>query len=89
MANAFIAKEYGAIERKLKNNEYKGFSEFEREVKLFQSYFLETGPNGPNKRVVINEFLQKALIEASNYFVRSNKQELEFQHQLAQYVFLY
>lgn len=75
-------KEYGAIERKLKNNEYKSFHDFERDVKLFHSYFLENGPNGPNKRVIISEFLQKALYDGANLFIRGAKQESEFQQTL-------
>jgi len=60
-SSAFIIREFGGIERKLKNNEYKTFQDFERELKLFHSYFLENGPNGPNKRLIIYEFLQKSI----------------------------
>ena len=77
-------KEYTGIERKLKNNEYKAYNEFERDIRFFQSYFLENGPNGPNKRVIINEFIQKALSDGASFFVRGSKQELELQQGLLQ-----
>jgi len=77
-------KEYQAIEKKLKNKEYKAYSEFERELKYMQAHFLESGPNGPNKRLVVFEFVQKALTEGSNFFVKLSKQEIEIQNALMQ-----
>jgi len=84
VANNFLVKEYQAIEKKLKNKEYKAYSEFERELKYMQAHFLESGPNGPNKRLVVFEFVQKALTEGSNFFVKLSKQEIEIQNALMQ-----
>ena len=56
-----MAKEYHSVEKKLKNREYKVFTDFERDLKFLQAHFLENGPNGPNKRLVVFEFVQKAL----------------------------
>jgi len=77
-----LAREYHAIEKKLKSKEYKTFADFERELKYMQAYFLDSGPNGPNKRLVVFEFVQKALSEGSNFFVKLFKQETEVQNVL-------
>ena len=44
MCLQFIVQEFSGIERKIKNNEYEQFADFERELKLFMKYFLENGP---------------------------------------------
>lgn len=77
-------REFSAIEKKLKNNEYKTFHEFERDIKFFQAFFLENGPNGPNKRLIINEFLQKALVDGANHYLKLNSNETVIQQRLYQ-----
>ena len=62
----FIMHEFIAIERKLKMNEYKQFSDFERDLKLFFTFFMENGPKTVNKKLIINDFLEKAAIEGGN-----------------------
>jgi len=45
---------------------------------------MENGPNGPNKRLVINEFLQKALVDGANYYMKTNSNELVLKEKLYQ-----
>jgi len=65
-----------AIERKLKNQEYGSIFEIEDELKNFQQYFLENGPPGPNRAIVMIEFCYKSLAEAAEFFFRSCTNEI-------------
>jgi hypothetical protein len=82
--SAFIVREFQAIERKLKANEYKSFYDFEKELRLFHAYFVENGPQGPNKKQIILEFMQKSLTDAATFFLRHIQQEIELQKAISQ-----
>lgn len=84
MSTTFINREYSAIERKLKSNEYRSFQDFEKDLRAFQSFFLESGPNGPNKKLAVVEFLQKALNEGAIVFMKNLRQELDLQKMISQ-----
>lgn len=79
VCTTFINQEFYTIERKLKNNEYKSFTEYERDIRLFYTYFMENGPKSVNKQVYLLEYLQKSLNDGANFFIRSINQEFEFQ----------
>ena len=54
----FLAESYTFIERKLKNKEFQGgFLEYENDLKGFQQYFLENGPPGQYRRLIMLEFV--------------------------------
>ena len=55
-----------------------------KDLRSFQSFFLESGPNGPNKKLVVVEFLQKALNEGAIVFMKNVRQELELQKMVSQ-----
>jgi len=74
VATSFLNQEYTAIEKKLKNNEYKSLNDFEKELRLFQSFFLESGLNSPNKKLVVIEALQKSFSDAANSFMKNIQQ---------------
>jgi len=38
-------------------NEYKQYSDFETDLKLFYNYYLENGPKTVNRQVAILDFL--------------------------------
>jgi len=62
----------------LKNKEFAGgFIEFEQDMKAFEHYFMENGPNGPFKRMFLLEFVQQATLEAADFFNRNTQNELE------------
>ena len=71
---------YSVIERRLKNKEFTSFLEYEKNILSFQQYFLENGPQGPNKRLLMLEFTQRAITEAGDFFSKSIMNEL-FLHQ--------
>eukprot|EP01022_Parablepharisma_sp_SALTPOND_P026536 TRINITY_DN64349_c3_g1_i1.p1 TRINITY_DN64349_c3_g1~~TRINITY_DN64349_c3_g1_i1.p1 ORF type:complete len:1293 (-),score=318.68 TRINITY_DN64349_c3_g1_i1:5706-9584(-) len=71
-------------EKKLRNSEFENFEEYEKELKAFQLYFLEQGPQGPYRRVMMLEFCQRALNDAAEYFVRKISSDFEIQKTLSQ-----
>lgn len=79
VCTSFMTQEFYTIEKKLKNNEYKSYIEYERDIRLFYTYFMENGPKTVNKQVILLEFLQKNLNDGANFFIRTLNQESEFQ----------
>ena len=61
MCLQFIVQEFSGIERKIKNNEYEQFADFERELKLFMKYFLENGPQIANRQQTLLEYMFKTV----------------------------
>ena len=72
------------IEQRIKNNEFASISEYEKELRIFQQYFLENGPQGPNRRIIMLEYCQKALNETAGMFSRKLTSEMELQKTLMQ-----
>jgi len=62
-------------------------NDFEKELRLFQSFFLESGPSGPNKKLFVIEALQKSFSDAATSFMKNIQQELQVQKMIAQYNF--
>jgi hypothetical protein len=72
------------IERKLKNQEYGSIYEIVEELKNFQSYFIDNGPPGTNRRIILNEFCLKALAEACEFYFKNLSNEMHLQAQIAE-----
>jgi hypothetical protein len=82
---SFLGESYSFIERKLKNKEFPGgFSEYQQDINGLQQYFLENGPPGPFKRIIMLEFIQRAMAEAAEYFSKTIINELELQKVISQ-----
>eukprot|EP00826_Nyctotherus_ovalis_P032847 TRINITY_DN26454_c0_g1_i1.p1 TRINITY_DN26454_c0_g1~~TRINITY_DN26454_c0_g1_i1.p1 ORF type:complete len:172 (+),score=51.56 TRINITY_DN26454_c0_g1_i1:145-660(+) len=75
----FLSRAYMSIEQKLKSNEFKSFDEYARELKGFQAYFMQNGPPGPNRRVLMLEYCQKAQAEVSAILENKVMSEMELQ----------
>lgn len=79
VCQAFISKEFANIHKRLKSNDYNSFIEYEKELRSFHAYFLENGPNGPNHKTIILDFLKNAISEGAEYFVSQLQHELNLQ----------
>jgi len=75
MCQMFIQQEFSTIDRKLKTGEYRSFFDFEHEVKLFYTYFMENAPNTVNKELIILQFLNRVLGEGGGVFARQQSEE--------------
>ncbi|CAD8065990.1 unnamed protein product [Paramecium primaurelia] len=84
MCSQFIQQEFQPIDRKLKLGEYKSFGEYEKDIKMFYNFFIENGPRVGTRNQIILEFLQRALIEGSNLFIRQYNQETDMMKNVAQ-----
>ena len=80
----FINQEYKRIEQKLNLQEYQNFSEYEKELHNFQENFLAKGPTSVDNEKFLFEFLRKAIIDATQLFLKVTKSELEIQKTLSQ-----
>jgi len=83
MCEAFLTKEYSSIDKKVRNNEYTSYAEFESDVSLFYTYFMERGPDVPRKENILLEFLHNCLKVAGTYFVKGCQKEMELQKSIA------
>ena len=67
-------KEFNFIDKKLKQKEYENFEDYEKELKIFYSFFQENAPDLPNKSIIILDFLYRALLEGiTNLFPQNLK----------------
>jgi hypothetical protein len=72
----FLQQNYVDIEKNLKNQMYGSVFELVDEIKNFQNHFIENGPPGPNRFIVLYDFCYKSLAEASEFFFRTIANEL-------------
>ena len=70
------------IEKGLKENYYKNYIDFEKDIREFESYFLELEPQGPKKHVLLLEFLMKKINEGIYLFINSIESNYEGQLKL-------
>ena len=75
--SAFLSSAYATIDQKLRNNEYKSFVDYEREIKKLQRYFLERGPDGPYRNEILLDFCQKKLIDTADFFIKECQNEVD------------
>jgi hypothetical protein len=80
----FLHESYQFIERKIKNREIPGgLTEYlEVDMRQFQTYFLENGPAGPNRQLILMDFVARATAEAAEFFARGLSSELDLQKQI-------
>lgn len=76
--NAFLVNAYSTIEQKLRNNEYKNFNDFEKDIKKLQRFFKERGPEGPFREEILLEFCQKKIIDVADYFIKESLNEISY-----------
>lgn len=61
---------YKPIQEKVTNMGYRNFYDFEAEVRAFQNKYMEMEPHGPNKELLIVEFVHKKFIDATYQFIK-------------------
>lgn len=76
-AHNFIVRNFSSIEKKLKLQEFKSYSEFEKEMAGLYGHVLENGPKLPNCKLVYLEFMRKVLPQGADFFFRASENEFE------------
>ena len=56
-----------------------GFSEYDQDIKNLQEFYMVQAPAGPYRRLIMLEFVQKAMVEAAEFFQKSIVNELDLQ----------
>jgi RNase P protein component len=77
-SSMFLSNAYGTIDHKLRNNEYKNFLDFEKDIKKLQRFFRERGPEGPFREEILLEFCQKKILDTADYFLKESQGELSY-----------
>jgi hypothetical protein len=52
-------------------------------VKAYQQFFIENGPPGPYRRIILLEFIQRAIADASDYFTKTLQNEIYLQNTIS------
>lgn len=77
MSISFLTKYYGVIDKNLNAGAYKNFSEYELEIDNLINKFFESGPEGPNNKLFLYEFIVKSMINSTQYFINNCSNEIE------------
>ena len=75
--NRFLIENYKNIDEKIKNNEYLNISEYKDDIEQFVQFCLNKCPSGPNRDIIIYEFIIKNIINTSGILSKSNMDEME------------
>ena len=75
--NRFLIENYKNIDEKIKNNEYLNISEYKDDIEQFVQFCLNKCPPGPNRDIIIYEFIIKNIINTSGILSKSNMDEME------------
>ena len=73
----FLNDNYKNIDEKVKNGEYSNIAEFKDDIIQFVQFCLNKCPCGPNKDILIYEFIIKNIMDSSSILAKSNIDEME------------
>ena len=75
-AQVVVSREYQGINKKLKSGLYNTFSEFEHDIKTFYVFLMEENRKFQSCEMVYMEFINKRILEASQFFLKAMEQEV-------------
>ena len=75
--NRFLKENYKNIEEKIKNNEYFNITEYKDDIEQFVQFCLNKCPVGPNRDMIIYEFIIEKIMNSSSLLAKSNMDEME------------
>ena len=75
--NRFLKENYKNIEEKIKNNEYLNITEYKDDIEQFVQFCLNKCPVGPNRDMIIYEFIIEKIMNSSSLLAKSNMDEME------------
>jgi uncharacterized protein YjaZ len=70
--NRFLSENYKNIDEKIKSNEYLNISEYKDDIEQFVQFCLNKCPPGPNRDIIIYEFIIKNIINSSGVLSKNN-----------------
>ena len=75
--NRFLNENYKNIDEKVKNGEYLNIAEYKDDIEQFVQFCLNKCPCGPNRDVIIYEFIIQNIMNSSSLLSQSNIDEME------------
>lgn len=82
-AKAFLDESFQGLERRLRDGEITVFSEFEKNMRNFEEFFIEHGPPGRNRSEILLQFVYQKTLDASDYFIKNLSNEVNLQKQIS------
>ena len=75
--NRFLNENYKNIDEKVKNGEYLNIAEYKDDIEQFVQFCLNKCPYGPNRDILIYEFIIKNIMNSSSLLSKCNMDEME------------
>ena len=75
--NRFLNENYKNIDEKVKNGEYLNIAEYKDDIEQFVQFCLNKCPCGPNRDVIIYEFIIQNIMNSSSLLSQTNIDEME------------
>lgn len=78
----FVVSNFNEVEKKLREDQFKTYNDFETEVFHYQNYCFENTPPGPNKKEIILEFCANAKSQGAFLFLRAKESQIKLNQAL-------
>ena len=75
--NRFLNENYKNIDERVKNGEYLNIAEYKDDIEQFVQFCLNKCPCGPNRDIIIYEFVIQNIMNSSGLLAKSNIDEME------------
>ena len=75
--NRFLNENYKNIDEKVKNGEYLNIAEYKDDIEQFVQFCLNKCPCGPNRDIIIYEFIIQNIMKSSGLLAKCNMDEME------------
>ena len=75
--NRFLNENYKNIDEKVKNGEYLNIAEYKDDIEQFVQFCLNKCPCGPNRDIIIYEFIIQNIMNSSGLLAKCNMDEME------------
>jgi len=69
MTEQFLQENFAEVTRKLREQKFSSYEEFEQEVAHFETFSFDNCPPGPMRKELILEFTSRAKSDAASFFI--------------------
>ena len=82
MTESFLQENFVEVTRKLREQKFSSFEEYEQEVVNFEQFCFDNCPPGPSRKEMILEFTSRAKSDAASYFINQKNAELKMKERM-------
>lgn len=84
MTEQFLQENFVEVTRKLREQKFTSYEEFEQEVAHFESFSFDNCPPGPQRKELILEFTSRAKSDAASVFISQKESELKMKERMSE-----